>query len=216
VYFAVYYGLFRFFIVRFDLKTPGREPEEEAAALNAAPAPSAGGRGADFVIALGGSSNLVSIDACTTRLRLIVGDQKAVDEARLKALGARGIVRPSDKALQVVLGPIADTVAGEIRQAAGAGVQAPAVVAVASAKAADPATAQALLPGLGGAANIAAVSACSSRLRLELADPSKLDEAALKAAGVRALVRLDGPVVHLVLGPKAEAVAKALQEAVAV
>ena len=216
VYFAVYYGLFRFFIVRFDLKTPGREPEEEAAALNAAPAPSAGGRGADFVIALGGSANLVSVDACTTRLRLIVADQKAVDEPRLKALGARGIVRPSDKALQVVLGPIADTVAGEIRQAAGAGVQVAAVVAVAPAKAAsDPATAQALLPGLGGAANIVSVSACSSRLRLELRDPSKLDEAALKAAGVRALVRLDGPVVHLVLGPNAEAVATALQATVA-
>jgi len=91
------------------------------------------------------------------------------------------------------------------------------VVAAAPVQAAsDPATAQALLPGLGGAANIAAVSACSSRLRLELRDPSKLDEAALKAAGVRALVRLDGPVVHLVLGPNAEAVAKALQEAVGV
>ena len=216
VYFAVYYGLFRFFIVRFDLKTPGREPEEEAALLNAAPAPSAGGRGADFVLALGGSANLVSVDACTTRLRLIVADQKAVDEPRLKALGARGIVRPSDKALQVVLGPIADTVAGEIRAAAGAGVQAPAVVAPAPVVAADPATAKALLPGLGGAGNIAAVSACSSRLRLELRDPSKLDEAALKAVGVRALVRLDGPVVHLVLGPKAEAVARALGEAVAV
>jgi len=217
VYFAVYYGLFRFFIVRFDLKTPGREPEEEAALLNAAPAPSAGGRGADFVLALGGPSNLVSVDACTTRLRLIVADQKVIDEPRLKALGARGIVRPSDKALQVVLGPIADTVAGEIRQAAGADVQAQAVVAAAPVQAAsDPATAQALLPGLGGAANIAAVSACSSRLRLELRDPSKLDEAALKAAGVRALVRLDGPVVHLVLGPNAEAVAKALQEAVGV
>ncbi|MBI1687084.1 N-acetylglucosamine-specific PTS transporter subunit IIBC, partial [Caulobacter hibisci] len=201
VYFGVYYGLFRFFIVRFDLKTPGREPEEEAALLNAAPVASAGGRGADFVIALGGATNLLSVDACTTRLRLIVADQKVIDEARLKALGARGIVRPSDKALQVVLGPIADTVAGEIRQAAGAGVRAPAVVAPTPAKAAsDPAAARALLPGLGGAANILAVSACSSRLRLELADPSKLDEAALKVAGVRALVRLDGWVVHLVLG----------------
>ncbi|MFT4252810.1 MAG: PTS transporter subunit EIIB, partial [Caulobacter sp.] len=123
------------------------------------------------------------------------------------------------KALQVVLGPIADTVAGEIRQAAGAGVRAP-VVAVQTAPepvapaVSDPKTAQSLLPGLGGLSNIRAVSACSSRLRLELADPSKLGEAALKAAGVRALVRLDGPVVHLVLGPNAEAVAKAMGEGV--
>ncbi|KSB90665.1 PTS N-acetyl-D-glucosamine transporter [Caulobacter vibrioides] len=210
VYFGLYYGLFRFFILKFDLKTPGREPAEEAAALAAAPATGAGGRGADFVLALGGSANLVSVDACTTRLRLIVADQKAVDEPRLKVLGARGIVRPSDKALQVVLGPIADEVAGEIRAAAGAGVQAPVAVGATPVKAADPKAAQALLPGLGGAANIVSVSACSSRLRLELADPGKLDEAALKAAGVRALVRLDGPVVHLVLGPHAEAVAQAL------
>ena len=221
VYFGLYYGLFRFFILKFDLKTPGREPAEEAAALAAAPATSAGGRGADFAAALGGAANLVSIDACTTRLRLIVADQKAVDEPRLKALGARGIVRPSDKALQVVLGPIADTVAGEIRAAVGAGGSAaPAAVATVPVKAADPKaapkaapkTAKALLPGLGGAANILAVSACSSRLRLELADPGKLDEPALKAAGVRALVRLDGAVVHLVVGPDAEAVCVALSK----
>jgi len=217
VYFGLYYGLFRFFILKFDLKTPGREPAEEAAALAAAPPPSAGGRGADFAAALGGSANLVSIDACTTRLRLIVADQKAIDEPRLKALGARGIVRPSDKALQVVLGPIADTVAGEIRAAVGAGGSAaPAAVVATPVKAADPKAApkaaKALLPGLGGKANILAVSACSSRLRLELADPDKLDEAALKAAGVRALVRLDGPVVHLVIGPNAEAVALGVSE----
>ena len=222
VYFGLYYGLFRFFILKFDLKTPGREPAEEAAALAAAPATSAGGRGADFAAALGGAANLVSIDACTTRLRLIVADQKAVDEPRLKALGARGIVRPSDKALQVVLGPIADTVAGEIRAAVGAGGAAPAAAsaAAAPAKAADPKaaqkaapkTAKALLPGLGGAANVVSVSACSSRLRLELADPGKLDEPALKAAGVRALVRLDGAVVHLVVGPDAEAVCVALSK----
>lgn len=211
-YGAVYYAVFRFCIIRFDLKTPGREPAEEAAALAAAPTASAGGRGADFVLALGGAANLVSVDACTTRLRLIVADQKAVDETRLKALGARGVVRPSDKALQVVLGPIADEVAGEIRVAAGAGVQAPVAATSVPVKAADPKRADMLLPGLGGAANIVSVSACSSRLRLELADPGKVDEAVLKAAGVRALVRLDGPVVHLVLGPHAEAVAEAMRE----
>lgn len=206
-YGAVYYGLFRFFILRFDLKTPGREPVEEAAVLAAAQ-PSAGGRGADFVLALGGTANLVSVDACTTRLRLILADPTAVDEPRLKALGARGLVRPSDKALQVVLGPIADAVAGEIRAAAQAGVLAPAAVAAAPAPQADPKAAALLLPGLGGAGNILAVGACSSRLRLELVDPGKLDDAALKAAGVRALARLEGRVVHLIVGPRAEAIAR--------
>jgi PTS system N-acetylglucosamine-specific IIC component len=113
-YAGVYYGLFRFFILKFDLKTPGREADD---AVTAEAATTGGGRGADFVAALGGAANLVSVDACTTRLRLIVVDQGAVSEPALKALGARGVVKPSDKALQVVLGPIADGVAGEIRAA---------------------------------------------------------------------------------------------------
>ncbi len=116
-YAGIYYGLFRFFIVKFDLKTPGREADD---AVTAEAVATGGGRGADFVAALGGAGNLVSVDACTTRLRLIVADQGAVSEPGLKALGARGIVKPSDKALQVVLGPIADQVAGEIRAALGA------------------------------------------------------------------------------------------------
>ena len=94
VYGAIYYGVFRWVIVRFDLKTPGREPDDAIAAPVAA---SAGGRGEDFLIALGGAANLVSVDACTTRLRLVVTGQGAVDEPRLKALGARGIVRPSER-----------------------------------------------------------------------------------------------------------------------
>src|SRR3546814_2191789 len=53
-----------------------------------------------FVAALGGAANLASIDACTTRLRLVVADQGAADEARLRALGAKGFVRPSAQALR--------------------------------------------------------------------------------------------------------------------
>ncbi len=70
-----------------------------------------------MIAALGGAANLRAVDACTTRLRLTVADQSAVDEAALRALGARGLVRPSADALQVVLGPIADQVAGELRAA---------------------------------------------------------------------------------------------------
>ena len=94
VYFALYYGLFRFFIVRFDLKTPGREADEAGAARRDAPAAGASGAAA-WVHALGGARNLVTVDACTTRLRLVVADQASVDEGALKRLGARGVVRPS-------------------------------------------------------------------------------------------------------------------------
>src|SRR4029079_13857560 len=65
----------------------------------------------------GGPSNLKSVDACTTRLRLSLADPAAIDGTELRALGARGIVRPGGGSLQVVLGPIADQVVEEIRAA---------------------------------------------------------------------------------------------------
>lgn len=217
VYGAIYYGVFRFVIVRFDLKTPGREPDETLAAPVAA---SAGGRGEDFLIALGGAANLVSVDACTTRLRLVVTGAGVVDEARLKALGSRGIVRPSDRALQVVLGPIADQVASEIRAAMGSAlISAPgpapaaAVPAVASpVPAGDFALAQGLASALGGMRNIEELGSCTSRLRLVLRDPQAVDEAALKQLGVRGVARIGERTVHVVLGPQADAVAEALRQ----
>jgi PTS system N-acetylglucosamine-specific IIC component len=212
-YAGVYYGLFRFFIVRFDLKTPGREADD---VITAEAATTGGGRGADFVQALGGAANLVSVDACTTRLRLIVVDQGAVSEPALKALGARGVVKPSDKALQVVLGPIADGVAGEIRAAMG--TPAPAKPVTTTAKAAvalptavDDSRAEALVSALGGLANVETVGACSSRLRLVVRDNDRVDEAALNALDSRGVVRVGQRSVHVVLGPDAERICEAVR-----
>ena len=215
VYGGIYYGLFRFFILKFDLKTPGREPAEDLAA-EAAVGPSAGGRGADFVAALGGAGNLTSVDACTTRLRLIVVDQAVVRELALKALGARGVVRPSDKALQVVLGPVADQVAGEIRAAMGrpappkpAATKAAAAVALPTAI--DDSRAEGLVSALGGFSNVETVGACSSRLRLVVRDNAAVDEAALRALDSRGVVRVGERSVHVVLGPDAERICEAVR-----
>lgn len=127
VFAAAYYGLFRFAIQRFDLKTPGREPDEEAPASPAGrPAPSRPGRprllnerelqARSYLRALGGTENLVSLEACITRLRLVVRDPQVVDERALKALGAAGIVRLGGGAVQVVVGPQAELVAAEIKR----------------------------------------------------------------------------------------------------
>jgi PTS system N-acetylglucosamine-specific IIC component len=62
------------------------------------------------------------VDACTTRLRLLVVSQSAVDTDALRRLGARGLVRPSAEALQVVVGTTADQLAGEMRAALHRGV----------------------------------------------------------------------------------------------
>jgi len=207
-YFAIYYGTFRWAIVKFDLKTPGREPEE-AEEEGAAPLPAE--RGLAFVEALGGAGNLASIDACTTRLRLVVNDQAKVSEARLKKLGARGFIRPSAQGLQVVLGPIADSVAMEMRAAAG---PLSAALAVAESRptvtAADPAP---WLAALGGRGNISASGAASSRLWVDLADPARADEAALRQLGVRMIARPSANALHLILGADAASVAAGLQAA---
>lgn len=201
VYAGAYYGVFRFAIVRFNLKTPGREDEAELAAQEALPATS-GGRGADFVLALGGAPNLTAIDACTTRLRLSVADRAAVNEPRLKGLGAKGIVWLDGNALQVVLGPVADQVAGEIRAAALATPSAATRPAIDVAR---------LLAALGGADNVQTVGACSSRLRLDLADPDAAKDAELKAAGARGVVRPRPGALQIILGPAAEQVAGELR-----
>ncbi len=214
-YFGLYYGLFRFCIVRFDLKTPGREPEEaQAIAVNTG----AGERGRAFVEALGGAANLASVEACTTRLRLVVSDQGAVNEPALRALGARGVLRPSPRDLQVVLGPIADAAAVDIRAALTLG-GAPAASSIAPAPqppvqaAATAVDSAPWLAALGGAANLRQASACSSRLVLDLADPAAADEQALRDLGARSLARPAAGRLHVILGPKAEAVASALRAA---
>jgi len=194
VYFAVYYGVFRFFIVRFDLKTPGRDAS--VAPMNGVPV-EAGERGRAFLTALGGSANLASIGACTTRLRLVVADQALVDEAALKGLGAMGVIRPSDRAVQVIVGPIADQVAEEIR-AAGAGAPAATLVPQAPVATQAPAALSPdLLAALGGAETVAQVQALAGRIRVELREPRAVDVTSLP--GIRAARQVAPGVVHLLV-----------------
>ncbi len=197
VYALLYYGLFRFFIRRFDLTTPGREKGDIAETT----VTSAGSkRGDAFVTALGGAANLVSVDACTTRLRLIIADNQVIDDAALTALGARGIIRPSDKAAQVVLGPIADLVAEEIRGAlSGGGAAAASTLSQPQIGRAE----QAKLPddiahALGGNDNLRTVRALHGRYRVELTDAARIDEGAL-AQLTRGIVRPQPDICHILV-----------------
>lgn len=189
VYFALYYGVFRFFILRLDLKTPGREVDE--AAPDAAPLQTAPG-GMAWVHALGGARNLVSVDACTTRLRLVVADQTLVNESVLKKLGARGVVRPSAETLQVVVGPIADQLASDIR----AELKVP--------SSADPSlSAAGLLEALGGRANVRDVRLAASRLCIAVRNPDAVVDARVAGLTVRGIARPAPNSLHIVLGPSA-------------
>lgn len=217
VYFALYYGLFSAAIRYFNLKTPGREAEADT---DAGAAPLANSRGEAFVVALGGTDNLATVDACTTRLRLVLVNGQAADEKALRALGARGLVRPSANALQVVLGPVADQVAAEIRAAmptAPRSVQPSSAIApvISDGKGTAVTSAvtdtHALLRALGGPANVLKVETCSSRLRVSVVTSKDIDAGKLKALGVRGLVMPNADSVHLVIGPSADAVAVKLR-----
>ena len=205
-YFAFYYGVFRFCIVRFNLATPGRENDQATAATSATTGHSPlsrTDRGRAFLAALGGADNVQQIDACTTRLRLVVVDPSAVDEMKLKLLGARGFVRPSALDLQVVLGPIADQVAGEMRDARklqGGGQN----------RSVDTA---ALLAALGGRSNLKRVDAAAGRLLVSVARDESVDERALMSLGVRGVARTGVGSLHILMRANADSIATALRDA---
>ncbi|MGK3992423.1 N-acetylglucosamine-specific PTS transporter subunit IIBC [Sorangium sp. So ce1024] len=146
-YAVVYYGLFVVCIERFNLATPGREAAAAAPSADEAPRPEveagAGGLAGQLLRALGGHGNIREIDACITRLRLVMVDRDLVKDADLKALGAKGVVRPGTDGLQVILGPMAESIAREMRElrvAAPAATTAPAAATAPAASAAPAAS----------------------------------------------------------------------------
>jgi PTS system glucose-specific IIC component len=170
-----------------------------------------------IVRALGGRSNIVNLDACITRLRVKLKDSGKVNAAKLKALGAAGVVMVGD-GVQAIFGTRSDvlkTEIGDYLKHAGAEadeVEAPSPVkapeqAGIQPKLRDPLAAEkarALIDALGGKANIQRVDACAeTRLRIVTVN-GVLDEAALKAAGVEGVVKLPDHVVHLLTGLNAD------------
>ena len=129
VYAFIYFVVFYYVIKLWDLKTPGREEDQievdltknEASAINKdckkeAAAVIKHTRGAKYLAALGGKENIKVVDACATRLRLEVIDNKKVQDGVLKTLGAKSVLRPGDGLVQVIIGPEADVIATEVRR----------------------------------------------------------------------------------------------------
>lgn len=114
VFFVIYYVVFRTVILKFGLKTPGREDDDEAVS-SVKGSQESSELAKQYLQVLGGHDNLSNIDACITRLRLTVKDMSIIDEKQLKALGAMGVVKLGANNLQVILGPLAEIIAGEMK-----------------------------------------------------------------------------------------------------
>ena len=114
--FVVFYVVFRFMIVKFDLKTPGREDDDVDETKVELANNDYTAIAATILEGLGGKDNVVSIDNCITRLRLEVTDNTAVDEKKIKSAGVAGVVRPGKTSVQVIIGTKVQFVADEFKK----------------------------------------------------------------------------------------------------
>lgn len=114
VYFIVYYLLFHFLIVKLDLKTPGRDDNDEVklyrrsdveARKNAIKTDNGVNELSEAICkGLGGKKNISDVDCCATRLRCTVHKSELVNDALLKSTGASGVVHKGN-GVQVIYGP---------------------------------------------------------------------------------------------------------------
>jgi PTS system glucose-specific IIC component len=226
IYAAIYYFSFSWVINKFNLKTPGREDADVAEASAPVVITSANEKTLALVHAFGGKSNITSLDACITRLRISVKDPAKVNQARLKALGASGVLVMGN-GIQAIFGPLSENMktdmseylakagpeaelpAGGAPVASASAAPAPAKAAPAARSVASSPEAQRLVAALGGKANIRTVGAVAlTRVRVELVSLNGLDRQALTAAGVQALIELPPSRLHLVVGEDAAKLAE--------
>ena len=131
VYFLLYYVLFSFLIKKFDLKTPGREDDDEETKLytkadvNASRTEAKEGesgsqaenskdsRSAAIAMGMGGRNNITSVDCCATRLRCSIADSSLVDEKLLKSTGAVGVI-VKGQGIQIIYGPQVTVIKSEL------------------------------------------------------------------------------------------------------
>jgi glucose PTS system EIICB or EIICBA component len=212
VWALMYYGVFTFAIRRFNLLTPGREVEDETA--KATHSVSGDNFSLQLVRAFGGRSNIASLDACITRLRVKLNDVTKANAEKLKALGAAGVVVVGD-GVQAIFGTQSGNLKTDMEEYLKfAGPEADEAEEPSPVKAAPPAGLQPALrdpdaarraniyiAALGGKANIVRVDGCAeTRLRLVVVDQHQVRDSELKVEGIAAVVKLDGNVIHLLAG----------------
>lgn len=117
IWFAIYYFVFKYAILKFNLKTPGREVSDIEYSEEELHHKKKGKYDSPALLsALGGKENIASLDNCVTRLRLVVNDMNKVNDDDLKKNGALGVMKLDDQNLQVIIGTQVASVKNQIEK----------------------------------------------------------------------------------------------------
>lgn len=218
-----YYFIFSLAIAKFNLKTPGRDTEAtttsdgtEASEGTRAQKPS---RAREVLVAFGGANNIRSLDACITRLRVVVADQNKVDSTKLKALGATAVVTVAD-GVQAIFGTASENLKTEMERvlrgedtvkregSISRDQQQPAMMTPASIVNLNTAEIQKLL---GGAQNIlSAKPVAATRVRVQLKDARTISAQSFAQSGITESMQIQPGLFHLIVGDQAPRVASDL------
>ena len=199
VYAVVYYVVFRFFITVFNMKTAGREDDAGQTPQEAAHADDKMKKAAALVAAFGGAANIKNLDACITRLRLILFDPSKASDEKLKALGASGVMRIGD-GVQAVFGTQSENLKTDMENYLKSGCEATD----------EPPQTQAanddLLPdeikrALGGKENILHAEKRADKVKIAVKDNGLIDERKLRDIGISVMMTIDDAAI--LLGPLA-------------
>lgn len=218
-YFVTFYGVIRW----RNLLTPGREKEEAEVPpgllVPGMPVDKEHAFAYQLVLAFGGKGNITALDACITRLRVSIADPGRVNHARLKALGAAGVVMVGNN-IQAIFGPKSEGYKSEMddymKVAGDEAELSETDLIAATAAAAQPSTvklrdpeaahkARRFIQALGGSGNIKQVEAAAeTRLRVVLGDTEAVVDTALYEAGANGVMRLRNQILHLIVGLNAD------------
>lgn len=218
VFAIIYYVLFRVIITKFNLKTPGREENQNQENVHYNHDEKAMAH--ELVMAFGGGSNIQSLDSCITRLRISVVNTQLVNQDKLKSLGASGVVLVGNGA-QAIFGTRSENLMTDMEEYLRNLPQtsSPVIRSSIEKKNTSPTLShtlsqidsKAVLAALGGKDNLKEAAVCAeTRIRVTLKDPLKFDSAGLKEAGIGTFMPIDAQTWHLLVGPEATTLASAL------
>lgn len=206
----MYYSIFRFAISKFNLKTPGRE--DDAATKLGGEDENQESLPAQVVAALGGAANIKTLDACITRLRVNLFNVGAANQAKLKELGASGVMQVGD-GLQAIFGTKSENLKSSIEEYLRNGGEKGSSTHPSKPNGSAGVSTREMLKFLGGKDNVTSIEPVAvTRVRVKLKSMKSVNLPGLESEVSHGVVELSGDVVHLIVGFEAEALSNKLNQ----